>query len=210
MKKVIRSILLLCLIALIALTAACGKTTPKPKPTASPATDADSGVRETAAPATEAPVPETETPTEETEAPAAETAAPVEETKGNDHSQVIEDNSVYKNELTDYQWVLMKVYQDGEPLSPSYYYGSVILQTGAQIEFKGDDTFECILGVKGCKGTYSIDTGVVTLHITTLYDGTDAGKDVSEDVTLTWDRTAGIIDFDYFGVTNEFIKRSVG
>lgn len=203
-RKLFLTLLTLCVITAMLTFTACNQnntaeTTPATTaPTVSQAT-------ETAAPAaTAAP----------TEAPAAQTDAPAEETAAdqNDsgYSQVIEDDSVYKNELTDHQWILMKVYQDGQEISPATYYGSVLRQTGAYIEFKGDDTFSCVLGVKGCKGTYSIDTGVVILHISVLYDGTDEGKSVNEDVTLKWDRAAGLIDFDYFGVTNEFSKRSEG
>lgn len=203
MKKILTvSLALLCVIA-VAMLAACDN---------SASVAADPTAAATAAGETAAPAQETAAPAEVTEAPAAETEAPAEETKAEDAgaSQVIDDNAAYKNELTDYQWVLMKVYQDGEEVSPATYYGSVIRQTGAYIEFKGDDTFSCSLGVRGCEGTYSIDSGVVTLHITTRYDGNDAGKSTDEDVTLKWDRSAGTIDFDYFSVTNEFSKRSEG
>ena len=200
-RKLFLSLFALCVIAVMLIFTACHQSE-SVTPTAAPST-------ETAAPAATAAPATTDAPSEAT---VAETEAPVEETKVADPgiSQVIEDNSVYKNELTDYQWVLLKVYQDREEVSPATYYGSVIRQTGAYIEFNGDNTFNCSLGVKGCKGSFSIDAGVVTLHITVLYDGTDEGKAWDEDVTLKWDRAAGIIDFDYFDVTNEFSKRSEG
>lgn len=198
-RKLFLTLTVLCVIASMLTFTACNKSE-SAAPTAAPAV-------ETVAPAaTDAPVEATAAPAEETEAPAETTADDAD----SDNAQVNEENAVYKNELTDYQWVLTKVYQDGEEVSPAAYYGSVIRQTGAYLAFSGDGTFTCSLGVKGCQGSYFVDTGVVTLHITVLYDGTDEGKAWDEDVTLQWDRAAGVIDFDYFGVTNEFSKRSQG
>ena len=111
-----------------------------------------------------------------------------------------------KGALTAGRWNLTAVYRDGEQKSISVQYGSVIRETGAYIRFNEDDTFECILGVPGCKGTYAVENGDVTLHITTKYTGKNEGDACDEYETVKWDHEAGTLSFDFFGVTNVFAK----
>lgn len=111
-----------------------------------------------------------------------------------------------KSELTADRWNLTAVYRDGEQKSISVHYGSVIRETGAYIRFNEDDTFECILGIPGCKGTYAVENGDVTLHITTKYTGKNEGDACDEYETVKWDHEAGTLSFDFFGVTNVFAK----
>lgn len=111
-----------------------------------------------------------------------------------------------KSELTADRWNLTAVYRDGEQKSISVHYGSVIRETGAYIRFNEDDTFECILGIPGCKGTYAIENGDVVLHITTKYTGKNEGDACDEYETVKWDHEAGTLSFDFFGVTNVFAK----
>ena len=111
-----------------------------------------------------------------------------------------------KGELTAARWNLTAVYRDGEQKSIAVQYGSVIRETGAYIRFNEDDTFECILGIPGCKGTYAVENGDVVLHITTKYTGKNEGDACDEYETVKWDHEAGTLSFDFFGVTNVFTK----
>ena len=111
-----------------------------------------------------------------------------------------------KSELTAGRWNLTAVYRDGEQKSIAVQYGSVIRETGAYIRFNEDDTFECILGIPGCKGTYAVENGDVVLHITTKYTGKNEGDACDEYETVKWDHEAGTLSFDFFGVTNVFTK----
>ena len=111
-----------------------------------------------------------------------------------------------KGELTAARWNLTAVYRDGEQKSISVHYGSVIRETGAYIRFNEDDTFECILGIPGCKGTYAVENGDVVLHITTKYTGKNEGDACDEYETVKWDHEAGTLSFDFYGVTNVFAK----
>lgn len=178
MKKMIRTLALFSLIAVMALTAACTGSSTKAEPTYVTGTDSE-------------------------DAPSAQAQTDVAETTAN---TAADSSTDYKAELIG-QWKLSAVYKDGEQQSIAAQYGSVIRQTGAYIEFKDDDTFQCVLGLPGCKGTYSIENGEVTLHITTKYDGkTDAGNACDENETLKWDHEARTLSFDFNGVTNEFSK----
>ena len=111
-----------------------------------------------------------------------------------------------KGALTAGRWSLTAVYRDGEQKSIAVQYGSVIRETGAYIRFNEDDTFECILGIPGCKGTYAVENGDVVLHITTKYTGKNEGDACDEYETVKWDHEAGTLSFDFFGVTNVFTK----
>lgn len=111
-----------------------------------------------------------------------------------------------KSELTADRWSLTAVYRDGEQKSISVHYGSVIRETGAYIRFNEDDTFECILGIPGSKGTYAVENGDVVLHITTKYTGKNEGDACDEYETVKWDHEAGTLSFDFYGVTNVFTK----
>ena len=111
-----------------------------------------------------------------------------------------------KSELTAARWNLTAVYRDGEQKSIAVQYGSVIRETGAYIRFNEDDTFECILGIPGCKGTYAVENGDVVLHITTKYTGKNEGDACDEYETVKWDHEAGTLSFDFYGVTNVFTK----
>ena len=196
MKHIFRMIAVLGVIAVTAGACACSDTATEVAvtPTGSAAQT------EAAAPSTAPAEAPTAEPTEAavvpvTEAPAETAQAP----------QVTDSSSADKDELVNSDWVLSEVYVDGEKYQGNYY-GSVVSQTGAYIAFYDDDTFLCILGMSGCKGTYSIDAGVVTLHITTKYTGADTGKPADESETLTWDREAGTVSFELNSVTNVFDK----
>lgn len=178
MKKLIRIIAVLGMISAVALTAACSGSSTKAEPTYVTGTDSEA-------------------------APSAQAQTDAAATTANAAADSAAD---YKAELIG-QWKLSAVYKDGEQQSISAQYGSVIRQTGAYIEFKDDDTFQCVLGLPGCKGAYSVENGDVTLHITTKYDGkTDAGTACDENETIKWDHESQTLSFDFNGVTNEFTK----
>ena len=147
--------------------------------------------------ATEVYIDVTDAPTEVPSTESAPTVAEEEKT-----SAGADD----KGALTADRWSLTAVYRDGEQKSISVQYGSVIRETGAYIRFNEDDTFECILGIPGCKGTYAVENGDVTLHITTKYTGKNEGDACDEYETVKWDHEAGTLSFDFFGVTNVFAK----
>ena len=109
-----------------------------------------------------------------------------------------------KSELVDHQWKLTKLYRDGEERQIDVEYGSVVRQSGTYITFNDDDTFECILGVIGCKGTYTVKDGDVELHITTKYGAKT--EECDEYATVKWDHTADTLTFDFNNVTNVFSK----
>ena len=109
-----------------------------------------------------------------------------------------------KSELTADRWSLTAVYRDGEQKSISVQYGSVIRETGAYIRFNEDDTFECVLGIPGCKGTYAVENGDVVLHITTKYGAKTEECDEYE--TVRWDHSADTLTFDLNDYTNVFTK----
>ena len=193
MKRTIRCLLLSVLLAAILLTAACGKTKTAEPTAAVSATDSET-TADTQAAATSA-AAETDAPVTETEAPAEETAAPAQE-----------DDEADKAELVNNKWTLSQVYVDGDPYQGNYY-GSIISQTGAYIDFYDDDTFQCILGYPGCKGTYTVENGAITLHITTIYDGKSDGVSCDKTETPAWDKEAGAITFEFNNVTNVFAKK---
>lgn len=109
-------------------------------------------------------------------------------------------------ELTDHQWNLSAVYRDGEQQNIGVLYGSVIRETGAYLKFNEDDTFECVLGVTGCKGTYAVENGDIALHITTKFSAKTEESD--EYATVKWDHNADTLTFDFNNITNVFTKGS--
>lgn len=109
-----------------------------------------------------------------------------------------------ESELIANQWKLSKLYRDGEERQIYVEYGSVIRQTGAYIKFNEDDTFECVLGIPGCKGTYAVENGDVNLHITTKFGAKT--EECDEYATVKWDREADTLSFDFNNVTNVFTK----
>ena len=111
-----------------------------------------------------------------------------------------------ESELIANQWKLSKLYRDGEERQIDVEYGSVIRQTGAYIKFNEDDTFECVLGIPGCKGTYAVENGDVNLHITTKFGAKT--EECDEYATVKWDHEAGTLSFDFNNVTNVFTKGS--
>ena len=110
----------------------------------------------------------------------------------------------YKGELVDHQWKLSKLYKDGEERQIDVEYGSVVRQSGTYIKFNDDDTFECVLGVTGCKGTYTVKDADVKLHITTKYGAKTEECDEYE--TVRWDHSADTLTFDLNDYTNVFTK----
>ena len=192
MKHMIRILAVLSVIALMTAFTACGKAEPAADPTSAPAV--------TEAP-TQAPADATTEAATEPAATQALTEAPTEAEKAATGS----DADSTKAELTDGKWKLTEVYINGEKYQGNYY-GTVVKQTGAYIEFKEDDTFKCVLGMSGCSGTYTLEDGIVTLHITTKYAGNNEGETVDETETLIWDREAGTIKFNFNDVTNVFEK----
>ncbi len=109
-------------------------------------------------------------------------------------------------ELTDHQWNLSAVYRDGEQQNIGVLYGSVIRQTGAYITFDSDNTFNCVLGLVGCTGTYSTSDSGTTLHITTRYDGTsENGESCDENTAVTIDPETHVLSFTFNNAKHEFI-----
>ena len=151
MKNLSRIIAVLCLLAALSLSA-CAKA---------PAENST----ETAVTATQSP---TETPATIAPTTAPSTDAPAQNTAA-EHPT---DSDPSPISLSGTRWNLSMVYADGEEQRPSVRYGSVIRQTGAYITFDSDNTFNCVLGLVGCTGTYSTSDSGTTLHITTRYDGT--------------------------------------
>ena len=188
MKNKIYIFAIVALMMLTALTAACNKQSVQPVTEAA-----------TSAP-TESPTqPDTEQPTEEpTESP---TETPTEAI-----APTVDPNAEDKDELTNGEWTLSKVYAGGNEFLPNEFYGSSI-RLGDSIEFYEDDTFHCVLGLKGCKGTYSIENGDVTLHLTAKYDGKSTdGNPCDEYTPLIWDKEANTIQFKLNNVDNLFTK----
>ena len=109
-----------------------------------------------------------------------------------------------KSELVADRWNLSAVYRDGEQQSVGVVYGSVIRETGAYLKFNEDDTFECVLGIPGCKGTYAVENGDIALHITAKYGAKT--EECDEHQTVKWDHEAGTLAFDFNNVTNVFTK----
>ena len=194
MKTIVRMIAAMTVIALAAMTAACSKPADT-SPTAaapSPATQAATVA------ATEAPKP-TDTAKTAADAPSGATEAaaqaPAESAASDDLSS-----------LTASRWKLTTVEHDGEESGPMYY-GSVIRQAGAYLEFNTDNTFNCVLGMTGCEGTYTLADGEVTVNITTVYDGkSDKGYAADDVQTLLWNKEAGTIKLKLNGVTNTFVQ----
>ncbi len=188
MKTAFRIITLLTVVALAAITAACSKPAiPAPTTaTAASATEAATSAQEP----TKASETAAGTPTEAaTEIPAA---AP----------DTLADDDL--SALTASRWQLSTVEHDGEVSNPMYY-GSVIRQTGAYLQFNTDGTFNCVLGMVGCEGTYTLSNGEITVNITTTYDGkADKGYAADDVQTLIRDKEAGTIQLDLNGVTNTF------
>ena len=182
-------IYIVAVIAVIALLTSCSSTSKGTEKNTS--ADAPAGV------ATEVYIDVTDAPTEVPSTESATTVAEEEKTPA---------GAGDKSELTAARWNLTAVYRDGEQKSIAVQYGSVIRETGAYIRFNEDDTFECILGIPGCKGTYAVENGDVVLHITTKYTGKNEGDACDEYETVKWDHEAGTLSFDFFGVTNVFAK----
>lgn len=186
MKKLFRIFTVLTVIALTAMSAACSKsadTAPTSAATAPPTEAATVAPKPTdpAAPTAAATVAPTEAP------------ADAPDTSSNDLSA-----------LTASRWQLSTVEHDGEVSDPMYY-GSVIRQTGAYLQFNTDGTFSCVLGMVGCEGTYTLSNGEITVNITTTYDGkADKGYAADEVQTLPWNKEAGTIQLELNGVTNTF------
>lgn len=107
-------------------------------------------------------------------------------------------------ELVADQWNLSAVYKDGEQQSIGVLYGSVIRETGAYLKFHADDTFECVLGIPGCKGTYAVENGDIALHITAKFGAKT--EECDEHETVKWDHEAGTLTFDFNNITNVFTK----
>ena len=123
--------------------------------------------------------------------------------------QIADESEELKEELTSAKWLISKVYEDGVEKNVQIHYGSIIIQTGAYLEFYNDNTFKCVLGFVGCEGTYTIDNGDVTVHITGKYDGTSVdSEDTDEYQTLIWDKDEQLIYLELSGVTNQFKKKS--
>ena len=130
-----------------------------------------------------------------TDAPAQNTAA--EHPTDSDPSPIA---------LSGTRWNLSMVYADGEEQRPSVRYGSVIRQTGAYITFDSDNTFNCVLGLVGCTGTYSTSDSGTTLHITTRYDGTsENGEPCDENTAVTIDPETQVLSFTFNNAKHEFI-----
>ena len=186
MKKLFRIFTVLTVIALTAMSAACSKsadTAPTSAATAPPTEAATVAPKPTdpAAPTAAATVAPTEAP------------ADAPDTSSNDLSA-----------LTASRWQLSTVEHDGEVSDPMYY-GSVIRQTGAYLQFNTDGTFNCVLGMVGCEGTYTLSNGEITVNITTTYDGkADKGYAADDVQTLIRDKEAGTIQLELNGVTNTF------
>ena len=200
MKNKVYVLMVIVLIMLTALTAACNKQSTQSATEA--ATEATTAAP-TAAPTTTPTQLDTEQPTQAptkapTEAPVPETEAP---------APTVDLNAEYKDELINNEWALFKVYADGEEFFPARYYGSSI-RLGNKVEFYEDDTFYCVLGFSGCKGTYSIESGDITLHITTKYNGTSSEGNPSDEYTpLIWDRDTDTIQFKLNNADNLFTKK---
>lgn len=155
---------------------------------------------------------------EQTQAPAQETAAPEDDptdapeiateaekdTEGTEEDATPDDP--VKAELVNNKWGLTDVIDaDGKSYSAAHYYGSLIRQTGAYLQFNEDDTFQCVMGGVGCSGTYSVQNGTVQVHITRSYNARSEEEDVDETTTLS--RNDDTIQFDFNKVTNIFTKK---
>lgn len=112
----------------------------------------------------------------------------VEETQEETETQPSVD---YKSILTSKKWIAEKCYENGKEQDIQMYYGSIIKDTGAYLQFNNDGTFKCIMGFIGCKGTYKVDSnGKITVNKTVLNKG-DNGSKINEKEVL---KTEGQID----------------
>ena len=189
MKHLIHILSILAVMVLLtACTSSKGNENQTPTGAGAPA-DSSTGATEVYIDVTDAP----------TDAPTESIAS--QETKEKTSS---DNEDAYKSELTADQWKLSKLYKDGEERQIYVEYGSVIRQTGAYIKFNEDDTFECVLGIPGCKGTYAVENGDIALHITTKFGAKT--EDCDEYATVKWDHEAGTLTFDFNNLTNVFTK----
>ena len=187
MKNLSRIIAVFCLLAALSLSA-CAKA-PAETPTEAAVTATQTPTQSpTETPATIAPT--------STDAPAQNTAA--EHPTDSDPSPIA---------LSGTRWNLSMVYADGEEQRPSVRYGSVIRQTGAYITFDSDNTFNCVLGLVGCTGTYSTSDSGTTLHITTRYDGTsENGHPCQENNAVPNDTEDRVLSSYFINAKKEIIR----
>lgn len=108
----------------------------------------------------------------------------------------------YMKELTENNWKLSKVFENGKEIKPTAAYGNFIIKTGTNLVFKNDHTFSCGLGFYGCSGTFSIDNGVIKAHTDTQFTGS-GNKEADFDQTLEFDyenRTVAIENDGYLNI----------
>ena len=123
---------------------------------------------------------ETETPTEKaTESKSQKTDNSSQETA----EETIEEKATqapstdYQKILTSKKWNAQKCFENGVEQNIQSYYGSIVRDTGAYLQFKKDGTFKCVMGFIGCDGTYNVDeNGNVTVTKTVLYKGDNESK----------------------------------
>ncbi|MBQ7505130.1 MAG: hypothetical protein IJT79_07430 [Ruminococcus sp.] len=97
----------------------------------------------------------------------------------------------YQKLLTSKKWNAERCYDNGKEQDIQMYYGSIIKETGAYLQFKNDGTFKCVMGFIGCKGTYTVDSnGKITVTKTVLNTG-DNEKKINKTEKL---KTKGKID----------------
>ena len=106
-------------------------------------------------------------------------------------------------ELTENNWKLSKVFENGKEINPLNAYGDFILTTGTKLVFNNDHTFTCSLGFYGCSGTFSVDNGVIKAHTDTKFTGA-GNKSVDFDQTLEFDYENKTVAIENDGYLNLF------
>lgn len=197
MKKFIA---LITVVMLITSLVGCGKSTRSATPVAPTNTNSASTVAPTTA-VTEKP---TESPTEKpSEVP---TQAPTEPATEPPAEKTKKDKPSYRDKLIESKYVLDHV-EDSQGNILDNYYGSIVAQTGAHMNFYEDDTFECVLGMYSWKGTFRIENGVVILSVEEAYEPSGKGE-TDYVVGLIWnpEENKSLI-FKANGVKNYFVNR---
>ncbi len=122
---------------------------------------------------------------------------------GNSKKQNKLSDDEYMKKLTENNWKLSKVFENGKEINPTNAYGNFILTTGTKLTFNTDHTFTCNLGFYGCSGTFSIENGVIRAHTDTQFTG--AGNKAADfDQTLEYDYETKTVAIENDGYLNLF------
>ena len=188
MKKLLLLSSVILLSTIVLLTGCDEKEKVKKSSSETSAATTSASVEETTQKETKKETKKSSSKAEKTEKSSTASKETVEETQ----SKAAEQTSVdYKKILTSKKWNAEKCYENGKEQNIQMYYGSIVKETGAYLQFKKDGTFKCVMGYVGCKGKYKVDSnGNITVTKTVLYTGDNESK-INEQEKL---KTEGKID----------------